>query len=94
MKGVLPKEGKVVSLDPPIEKEPSIEEEFTSMQKIMKVHDRLIYKNVIGVENAGKNIDRLLANMKGVNKVVKGIISSIGDINRILRTIIKRLPKE
>lgn len=80
-------EGAITSVDHPVE-------EFISMQEIMKVHDKLIYKNVLLIENAGKSIDRLLANMKAVNKVIKGITSSIGDINRILRTIIRRLPKE
>ena len=80
-------EGTVTSVDHPVE-------EFTSMQKIMKVHDKLIYENILVVENAGKNIDSLITNMEASNKIVKGIISSIGDINKILRTIIKRLPKK
>lgn len=80
-------EEKVVPLDPP-------KDEFISMEKVLKIHDKLIYKNVLLVENAGKNIDRLLKNMKAGNKIIKGITSSIGDINRILRTIIRRLPKE
>ena len=86
-------EEKVVPLDPPIEEDPSIEEEFMGMQKVMKIHDKLVYKNVALIEGLGENVTGLQKNMKAVNEVIKRMTSTIGDVTKLLQTIIKRLPK-
>ena len=84
---------KVVPLDPPKEEDPSIEEEFMGMQKVMKIHDKLVYKNVALIEGLGENVTGLQKNMKAVNEVIKRMTNTIGDVTKLLQTIIKRLPK-
>ena len=80
-------EAAIESFDHPVE-------EFISMQKIMKVHDKLIYKNDLLVEGLGENVGILQKNMKAVNEIIKRMTSATGDVNKLLRKIINRLPKE
>ena len=67
--------------------------ESMSLLKAFQTHDRLINHNLSLTKDLVDSIQAIQRNMKGMNDIIKGMLSCMGELTGVLRTIVDELPK-